>query len=105
MSDWFPEIDVPTLPVVDLVTGRRGSSESEVTEQDLYDSQIRWDFISIYRLEPDRRKELCSLLSKLLSKAPGLKGSDAAQLWSRVAKSPEWPDELMSPPDIEEDMD
>lgn len=105
MSDWFPEIDVPTLPVIDLVTGRPGSNEAEVTPDDLFNCQVMWDFVHIYRLEPHRRRDLCKLLSKLVSRTPELKESDAAKMWAKVAKSPEWPDDVMAPLDEDEDMD
>jgi hypothetical protein len=105
MSDWFPRVDVPTLPVVDLVTGRRGSAEEEVVDQDLYDCQVRWDFVHVYRLDLDRRQELCTLLTKLISKAPEMKGSEIANMWAKVAKDPEWPDRVMAAPEAQEDMD
>ena len=104
MSTWFPETDLPTLPVVDLVTGRTGSSEEDVTGGDIDGCQIRWDFTKLFRLEIDRRKELCSFLVRMTSKkASDLKDSDAFKLWSRVAKDPGWPDNVMSDP--EEDLD
>ena len=97
MSNWFPSIDVPTLPVLDLITGRPGSSDSEVTAADMYGCQVRWDFIKIYRLEPSRRRELCSLRIKMSDKlSPDLKGSESYSLWDKVSKDPDWPDTLMS---------
>lgn len=104
MSTWFPETNVPTLPVVDLITARPGSSEEEVTGRELDECQIRWDFTHIYRLEVDRRKNLCSLLVKLIAqKASDLKGSDAHKMWSKVVKDPSWPDSVMAEEDLDEE--
>lgn len=104
MSSWFPDVDVPTLPVVDLITGRVDSSDDDVTSKDLDDSQIRWDFVKLYRLSLDRRKELCALLVRLTKKkAPDLQDSDAYKTWSKVEKDPSWPDRIMSDRDADAD--
>ena len=104
MATWFPEIDVPTLPVVDLVTARPGSSDDDVTPRDLDDCQIRWDFTHVYRLDTARRKDLCTLLVRLVAKkATYLKGSDSYKMWSRVSKDPVWPDSIMSEDDLDEE--
>lgn len=101
------------LPVVDLITGRKGSSADQVTIGDLYQAQYNWRTVSLYRLDPDRRKELCSLLTKLTENmahssprtanvdedeakaaAVSLLDSDAFSLWKKVAKDPEYLDAI-----------
>lgn len=100
MSNWFDPPATPTLPVIDLISGVSGSSESSITEKDMYKCQARWDFVKIYRLDVGRRKDLCKKLVSLTKKlAPGLVGSQALTLWSRVAKDPSWPDQIMSKPE------
>lgn len=86
-------LDVPQLPVVDLITLRSGSKEDQVTEDEIYYAQYNWRLVKLYRLESDRRKQLCSLLVALTKKlAPDLKTSSAFRLWEKVAKDPEYPD-------------
>jgi len=104
MVDKSHTLSVPTLPVIDLVTGRDDSVESDVTSRDIYGCQARWDFTHLLRMSVSRRKELCSLLVKLTPKtAPDLKDSDSFDLWSRVSDDPSWPDKLMNPePETEE---
>lgn len=88
---------VPQLPVIDLITLRSGSREDQVTESDIYYAQWNWRLVKLYRLEEDRRKELCSLLVSLCKKvAPELKGSDSYSMWEKVAKDPTLPDSVFS---------
>lgn len=96
MAGRLSKRNIPMLPVLDLVTGREGTSEDEVTEKDIYNCQIRWDFRKLARLSAERRKELCTLLNKMVQKAPALKDGDSHRLWVKVAKDPEWPDRVMS---------
>jgi hypothetical protein len=103
---WYAESDVPHLPVVDLVAGRPGASEEEITGKDIDDCQIMWDFVHLYRLEIDRRKDLCTMLVRLTAKvASDLKGSDAHKLWTKVSKDPDWPDRLMDEDDEDDEDD
>lgn len=93
---------VPRRPVLDLITGRVDAAENSVTAHDIYNCQIRWDFAKIYRLDLDRRAELCKELLKLMHKlAPELHDSDAGKLWKQVAQAPSWPDQAMSRADDE----
>lgn len=95
--DSTSDLDVPQLPVVDLITRRAGSKEDQVNEGDVYFSQYNWRAVKLYRLEPDRRKEICVLLVSLAKKlAPELRGSEAYQLWEKVAKDPTYPDEIFN---------
>lgn len=104
MRSLIPEgsIDVPQLPVVDLITGRQGSTESQVTEDNIYYAQYNWRALKLYRLDPDRRKEICSLLVSLTKKlAPDLVQSDAFSLWEKVAKNPTYIDFVFGAKDEE----
>lgn len=104
MSSLIPDgpIDVPQLPVVDLITGRQGSSESQVTEDNIYYAQYSWRALKIYRLDPERRVELCSLLVSLTKKlAPDLVGSDPYKLWEKVVKNPTYIDFVFGAKDDE----
>jgi len=96
--DLTGDIDVPELPVVDLITLRRGSSDDQVTEDDIYYAQYNWRLVKLYRLAPDRRKDLCTLLVSLAKKlAPDLRGSDMVRLWAEVVKDPSMVDRVFSP--------
>lgn len=98
-------VDIPQLEVVDLITERPGSSEEQVTEDDLYWAQYNWRLVKLYRLTPERRKELCTLLISLVKKkAPDLVGSDLYKLWVDTAKDPSSVDRVFSPK-IERDDD
>ena len=93
---YYPEPDVWTVP--ELITGREGSEEQHITEDDLYDAQTRWRFVKVYRLTKTTRKELCSMLIKNVDKkAQELKGCDAYEMWQRVVDDPEWPDQVLAP--------
>jgi len=93
--DAVDDLDVPQRPVVDLITLRAGSREDQVTVDEVYYAQYNWRLVKLYRLEPDRRKELCKMLLSLAKKlAPELKDSDAFRLWEKVAKDPEYPDKV-----------
>jgi len=104
MSSLTPEgsIDVPQLPVVDLITGRPGSKEEQVTENDMYYAQYNWRAVKLFRLDPDRRKDLCTLLTSLTKKlASDLVDSEAYALWSKVAKDPTYIDFVFGAKDEE----
>lgn len=100
--DSVADLDIPQLPVLDLITLRSGSKEDQVTEGEIYYAQYNWRLVKLYRLEPDRRKQLCTLLVSLTKKlAPDLKGSSAFKLWETVAKDPEYPDKIFDSRDME----
>jgi hypothetical protein len=100
--DAVADVDVPQVPIVDLITLRSGSKEDQVTENEIYYAQYNWRLVKLYRLEPDRRKELCTLLVSLTKKlAPDLKGSEAYKLWEKVAKDPQYPDKIFDSRDME----
>lgn len=100
--DLLEGLSIPSLPVVDLVTRRPGSKQEQVTADHVYFAQYNWRLGKLYRLDPDRRKELCTLLVSLVKKlAPELKGSDAMQTWEKVAKDPTYPDKVFDVGDME----
>jgi len=100
--DAVADVDVPQRPVIDLITGRSGSKEDQVTASEIYYSQFNWRLVKLYRLEPDRRKEICTLLVSLTKKlAPELKGSIPYKLWEKVAKDPTYPDKVFDSGDME----
>jgi hypothetical protein len=100
--DAVSDTDVPQLPVVDLITLRSGSKADQVTADELYYAQYNWRVVKLYRLDADRRKELCTLLVSLAKKlAPELKDTDSFKLWEKVAKSPEYPDKVFDSKDME----
>lgn len=100
--DAVPDTDVAQVPVVDLITLRSGSKEDQVTASEIYYAQFNWRIVKLYRLDADRRKDLCTLLVSLTKKlAPELKDSDAFLLWEKVVKSPEYPDKVFDSKDME----
>lgn len=96
--DEASNLGIPEVPVVDLITVRRNSQVDQVTEDDLYAAQYNWRLVKLYRLSPERRKELCILLISLVKKlAPDLVGSDLYNLWVETAADPSSVDRVFSP--------
>ena len=89
---------LPQLPAIDLIADRVGSKIEQITESDLYYAQYNWRLVKLYRLTPERRKEICTLLVSLVKKkAPDLVGSDSYKLWVETIKDPASVDLVFSP--------